>query len=111
MNLKIIWMDFVYSVKAWYRSKGGMFWSLAFPVILILLFGAIFSGIGSSKYTIYIQDQDQTEMSMMFNATLNATKLFNINIVKADVNVTEFIKEKNIKTLIVIPSGFQQTNQ
>ena len=45
----------------------------------------------------------------MFNATLNATKLFNINIVKTDVNVTSFIKEKNIKSLIVIPKGFEQT--
>src|SRR5512137_936752 len=99
MNMKIIWMDFVFSIKTWYRSKGGMFWSLAFPVILILLFGAIFSGIGSSKYTLYVQDKDQTDMSKMFNATLNATNLFNINVVKADVNATAFIKEKNIKSL------------
>jgi len=111
MNLKIIWMDFVYSIKAWYRSKGGMFWSLAFPVILILLFGAIFSGIGSSKYTLYVQDKDQTEMSRMFNATLNGTKLFTINVVKADVNASAFIKEKNIKSLIVIPDGFERTIQ
>jgi len=109
MNFKIVWMDFIYSVKGWYRSRGGMFWSLAFPVILILLFGAIFSGVGSSKYTLYIQDQDQTEMSKALNATLTATKLFNINIVKTDMNVTSFIKEKNIKGLIVIPKGFEQT--
>jgi ABC-2 type transport system permease protein len=111
MNLKIIWMDFIYSIKAWYRSKGGMFWSLAFPVILILLFGAIFSGIGNTKYTLYIQDQDQTDISKAFKATLNTTKLFNINVVDEDVNVTSFIKEKNIKSLIVIPKGFQQTIQ
>jgi ABC-2 type transport system permease protein len=111
MNIKIIWMDFFYSIKAWYRSKGGMFWSLAFPVILILLFGAIFSGIGSSKYNLYIQDQDQTEMSAMFNATLNTTQLFNINVVDADTNVTSFIRDKNVKSLIVIPKGFQQTIQ
>jgi ABC-2 type transport system permease protein len=111
MNPKIIWMDFIYSVKAWYRSRGGMFWSLAFPVILILLFGAIFSGVGSSKYTLYVQDLDQSQLSKLFNSTLNATTLFNINIVKADVNVTSLIKEKNIKALIVIPKGFEQTIQ
>jgi ABC-2 type transport system permease protein len=111
MNLKIIWMDFIYSVKGWYRSRGGMFWSLAFPVILILLFGAIFSGVGSSRYTLYVQDLDQSTMSNVFNATLNATKLFNINVVKADVNVTSLIKEKNIKALIVIPKGFEHTIQ
>jgi ABC-2 type transport system permease protein len=111
MNLKIIWMDFFYSVKAWYRSRGGMFWSLAFPVILILLFGAIFSGVGNTKYTLYIQDQDQTQLSQLFNSTLNSTKLFNIKVVTADENVTSYIKENNIKALIVIPKGFQQTIQ
>lgn len=109
MNPKIIWMDFVYSVKGWYRSRGGMFWSLAFPVILILLFGAIFSGVGSTKYTLYVQDLDQSQWSEGFNATLNATKLFNLNVVKADVNVTQFIKDKNVKALIVIPKGFGQS--
>jgi len=109
MNLKIIWMDFAYSVKAWYRSRGGMFWSLAFPVILILLFGAIFSGIGNSKYTLYVQDLDQSQISEGFNATLNATTLFNINVVDPDVNLTQLIKDKNIKAAIVIPKGFGQT--
>jgi len=111
MNLKIIVMDFIYSVKGWYRSRGGMFWSLAFPVILILLFGAIFSGVGNSRYTLYVQDQDQTMTSKLFNATLNATKLFNINVVDPDANVTSLIKDKNIKALIVIPKGFEQTIQ
>ena len=86
-----------------------MFWSLAFPVILILLFGAIFSGVGNSKYTIYIQDQDQTLTSKTLNTTLNATKLFNIHVVNASVNVTSYIKDNNIKALIVIPKGFEQT--
>ncbi|HVQ01614.1 MAG TPA: ABC transporter permease [Candidatus Thermoplasmatota archaeon] len=106
MNFKIIGMDFVYSVKGWYRSRGGMFWSLAFPIILILLFGAIFSGVGNTKYTLYIQDEDQSQISEMFNTTLNSTKLFNINMVKPDVNITEYIKDKNIKAVIVIPKGF-----
>jgi ABC-2 type transport system permease protein len=109
MNVKIIWMDFVYSVKGWYRSRGGMFWSLAFPVILILLFGAIFSGIGNTKYTIYVQDLDQSVASERFNSTLNSTGLFTIKVVDATVNVTDYIKKNNIKALIVIPKGFQQT--
>jgi len=75
------------------------------------LFGAIFSGVGSTRYTLYIQDQDQSQMSKLFNATLNATKLFNINVVKADVNTTAYIKENNIQALIVIPKGFEQTIQ
>jgi len=111
MNLKIIWMDFIYSVKGWYRSRGGMFWSLAFPVILILLFGAIFSSVGSTKYTLYVQDQDQSGFSKIFNQTLNATTLFNIKVIKPTENITAYIKDNNIHAVIVIPKGFEQTIQ
>ncbi len=108
MNLKIIWMDFIYSIKGWYRSRGGMFWSLAFPIILILLFGAIFSSVGSTKYTLYVQDLDDSTMSNIFNATLNATGLFNIKKVNPKDNVTSYIKNNNTHALIVIPKGFEQ---
>jgi ABC-2 type transport system permease protein len=101
-------MDFKYSMKSWYRSRGSMFWSLAFPIILILLFGAIFSG-GDTNYTLYVQDLDNTQMSTTFNTTLNQTGLFTIKTVKPDENITTYIKENNIKSLIVIPKGFQDT--
>ena len=105
MNIQIIGMDFVCSVKAWFRSKGGMFWSLAFPVILILLFGAIFSGVGSTKYTLYVQDKDTTTMSQQFISILLKTGVLDIKNLSADVNITAYIKENNIKSAIVLPKG------
>jgi len=57
MNLKIIANDFLASLKNYYRSKGTLFWSLAFPILLILLFGAIFSG-SEGSYTLYVKNYD-----------------------------------------------------
>ena len=105
MNFRIIGMDFVCSVKGWFRSKGGMFWSLAFPVILILLFGAIFSGVGSSKYTLYVQDKDNTTMSQQFVGILLKTGVLDIKNLSADINITAYIKKNNIKSVLVIPKG------
>ncbi|MCJ2533612.1 MAG: hypothetical protein LN364_00050 [Candidatus Thermoplasmatota archaeon] len=51
MRLSVIATDFVASIKTWTRSKGTLFWTLAFPIMLILIFGAIFSGIGETEYT------------------------------------------------------------
>ncbi len=109
MNFKIIAIDFYYNVRSWSRSRGTVFWSLLFPVMLILLFGAIFSGIGSSTYTLYIQDLDQSDMSEGFINILDSTGVIYIKNVSKDVTVSEYIKEKNIKTLIVIPKGYQQS--
>ncbi|HEV2389420.1 MAG TPA: hypothetical protein VGS04_01730, partial [Nitrososphaerales archaeon] len=44
--------------RGYVRSRIGLFFSLIFPIILILLFGAIFSGNGSTKIPVYIQNND-----------------------------------------------------
>jgi ABC-2 type transport system permease protein len=111
MNLKIIGIDFFYSIRSWSRSRGTVFWSLLFPIMLIVLFGAIFSGMGDSTYTLYVQDLDNTNMSHMLNSTLNSTRLFTLKTVNESVNITSFIKDNNVKSLIVIPKGFQATIQ
>ena len=107
MNLRIVGVDFLYSIRSWSRSRGTVFWSLLFPVMLILLFGAIFSGMGDSKYTIYVQDLDNTDMSQSLVTILNKTGILNIKNVSTNQPITDYIKENNIKNLIVIPKGYE----
>ena len=107
MNLKIVGTDFLYSIRSWSRSRGTVFWSLLFPVMLILLFGAIFSGMGDSKYPLYVQDLDDTTTSHTFVNILNSTGVLNIKNVTTDTAITDYIKENNIKNLIVIPKGYE----
>ncbi len=107
MNLKIVGLDFMYSVRSWARSRGTVFWSLLFPVMLILLFGAIFSGMGEGNYTLYVQDLDDTDMSHGFVDVLNKTGILNIKNVTTDEEITEYIKDNNVKNLIVIPQGYK----
>jgi len=107
MNLKIVGTDFLYSIRSWTRSRGTVFWSLLFPVMLILLFGAIFSGMGESKYTLYVQDLDNTDMSHSLVTILNKTNVLNIKNVTKNDDITKYIKDNNIKNLIVIPEGYE----
>lgn len=107
MNLKIVGLDFMYSIRSWARSRGTVFWSLLFPVMLILLFGAIFSGMGDGKYTLHVQDLDDTDMSHGLVDVLNKTGILNIKNVTTDEEITEYIKDNNVKNLIVIPQGYK----
>ncbi len=106
MRPKVIAMDFYANLKIWIRSKGTLFWSLAFPVILIFLFGAIFSGMDDVEYSLYVQDLDDSDMSEVFIEVLKETGVLSIESVKDDINITSYIKDENIKRLIVIPEGF-----
>ena len=109
MRLSIIYTDFQASLRTWLRSKGTLFWTLAFPVILILIFGAIFSGIGETEYELYVQDLDDSDLSQGFKEMLESTGVIKIITVDADVNVTKYIKDENIKRLLVIPSDYSET--
>ncbi|MEM3880870.1 MAG: ABC transporter permease [Candidatus Bathyarchaeia archaeon] len=105
--------------KNWMRSRSGLFFSILFPVLLLLVFGAIFSGIGSSsRYSLYVQNLDAnasgqpTELSTSFIEALNSTETFEITEVPADVNATDYVREKlgplggNMR-ILVISRGFQ----
>ncbi len=102
----------------WMRSRSGLFFSILFPLLLLIVFGSIFSGVGgSSQYNIYIQnldidDQGQpTELSSAFITALNSTNTFNIRIVPSELNATEYVRDSlgplggNMRILI-ISDGF-----
>ena len=55
---KRIYSDFKVFSRGYLRNKFGLFFGLIFPVILILIFGAIFSGGNAGKVNVYAQNQD-----------------------------------------------------
>lgn len=133
MKLQMVVTDFIANVKMYVRSKGTLFWSLAFPILLILIFGAIFSG-GGQSYALYVKnyDYDNGELiaSMLFNTTgmgtslgnftnfydaiyaqLNSTNVTNIKIIKDrdaanDRELQKYIEKNKIKAVMVIPKNY-----
>jgi ABC-2 type transport system permease protein len=108
MNRIII--DLKATLKTLVRDKSTIFWTLAFPAVLILLFGAIFSQT-SIKYDLYIQNQDQTNgtptyWSNNFINGLNSTNAFNIKMIDAKVNGTDYALTNRLSVLLIIPAGF-----
>jgi len=106
--------------KNWMRSRSGLFFSILFPILLLLVFGAIFSNIGTTGGTnIFIQNQDVTHpsgqatgLSVAYIAALNDTKLFNIETVPADANATDYARNTlgplgGTIRILIISQGFQ----
>jgi len=108
MRLRIVGMDVSFSLRSWWRSKGTVFWSLLFPIMLILIFGEIFSGTGTTAYPLYVQDFDHTAGSSQFLGVLNNTTMLKITMVNDSVNASSYIKDHNIQCFLVIPDGFQR---
>ncbi|MCW4045084.1 MAG: ABC transporter permease [Candidatus Bathyarchaeota archaeon] len=106
--------------KNWMRSRSGLFFSILFPVLLLIVFGSIFSGIGgSSQYRLFIQNFDLntangelSDLSKAFIQALNSTEAFGITDIPAGENATEYAREVlgplggNMR-ILQISEGFQ----
>ncbi len=97
------------------RSREGFFFTLIFPIILILLFGAIFSGGGVGQATVYVQNLDAGPVGATFVNALNSTSSgcspnasggLCLRPVPAGQNFSDYLSSKSASDGIVIPAGF-----
>jgi len=106
MNLQFVAHDFKANLKQWGRSKGTVFWTILFPILLILIFGSIYSDTGDVHYSLCIQDLDDSTHSQTFLRILQNVSLLEIKELDSSVNITEYIQEHDISTALKIPDGF-----
>src|SRR5256712_5180477 len=106
MNVRRVVADFGVFSRGYVRSRIGAFFALVFPVILILIFGAIFSGGSSGPVSVYVQNQDGSQVSNGFVTALNSTSTIRLRAVDASQNFTSYLLSHSASDGIVIPSGF-----
>jgi len=100
--------DLTTFARAYARSRVGLFFSLAFPIILILLFGAIFSGNGGGAIPVYVQNQDNgSPESLAFIAALNSTGAVALTAVPPSQNFSQYLLDNSGSPGVIVPAGFQ----
>ncbi len=108
MNARRVAAYFPAFAKGYIRNPLGLFMSLIFPVILILIFGAVFSNSGSAQVPLTVQNLDHNSpASVAFLQALNATGAVSVSIVSPDVgNLSTYLAHHGLTAGLVIPSGF-----
>jgi ABC-2 type transport system permease protein len=108
MNFRRVGAYFPAFAKGYIRNPLGLFFALIFPVILILIFGAVFSSSGSTQVPLTVQNLDNnTPASTAFLQALNETKAVSISMVSPDVgNLSAYLAHNDLSAGLVIPAGF-----
>lgn len=92
------------NIKSFTRDRAAMFWTLAFPLIFVVLFGSIFSG-GTSQRTIGFADLDRTPASAQLRETFAAIP--NVQLVDgAEADLLARMKSGDLSSVIVVPAGY-----
>ena len=110
---KRILSDFKVFSRGYLRNRFGLFFGLIFPVILILIFGAIFSGSGTSAVNVYVQNQDtgpfaspQMNIAQQFLNALNSSGTIKITMVPNSENFSKYLAAHSASDGIIIPENF-----
>ena len=105
--------------RSWLRSKSGLFFSLLFPIMLLLIFGLVFGGGNGTTYTLYVQNNDldkedqPTEISQTLIKILNSTEVLELKIIPPGIAAREYVLEEaklflSNPRLLIIPKGFSE---
>lgn len=92
--------------KQYLRSKVGAFFGFAFPILLILLFGAIFTSSETNKLSLPVQNLDEGGMGQQFIDAMNHTGIVNVQIISSQVDLAKYTQEKSLSLVLLIPSNF-----
>ena len=109
MNLRIVGANLVVSIKSFYREKTAMFFTIAFPMLLILVFGTIFMDQENVRFDLYVQDLDHTEFSARLVETLKLNGKFKIAKIEPAVNAKQYAKDNKLNLVLIIPEGYERS--
>lgn len=109
MSLRVIAANLVVSIKSFYREPTAVFFRIAFPVLLILVFGTIFMNQDNVRYDFFVQDLDQTDMSAELVRTLELSEHFTIIPVDSALDAAQYAKDNKLNLVVVIPNGYEHS--
>jgi ABC-2 type transport system permease protein len=104
----VICANLVVSIKTFSREKSAMFFTIAFPIILILVFGTVFLNQDNMSFDLSVQDLDQTNSSAQLVRALDLNGKFKITPVAPAIDATQYAKDKKATLVLVIPKGYEK---
>jgi len=109
VKLSHIGADFRIVARTYFRNPVALFFSLIFPIILIAMFGLIFSAAGSGAVTLEVVNEDHhSPVSQEFLSALNNTTLVSVQLVSVSPqNFSAFLGQNDYSAGLVIPAGFE----
>ena len=108
MSPRVIGANLVVSLKTFSREKSAMFFTIAFPIILILVFGTIFLTQDNASFDVHVQDLDQTNSSAQLIKALELSGKVKVTAVDPAIDPTQYAKDRKVSLVLVIPRGYEK---
>src|SRR6185436_9687766 len=92
------------NIRSYTRDRAALFWTLAFPLIFIFMFGFIFQGGGSAGLNLGWADEDGSTASGSLREAFDS--LTGVQITPSDREASlASMKDGKVDAVIVVPAG------
>lgn len=95
----------VKDIKTFFRQKETIFWTIAFPVMMLLLFTAIFGRETPFNANIGIVDLDKTSITSSIISAFNDTEVFNAKVFENKTEALKAFNATDVRAVITLPQG------
>ncbi|MEA2071286.1 MAG: ABC transporter permease [Asgard group archaeon] len=107
-SLKRIYNHTLASIKSFYRDPTAIFLMIIYPIVLLLLFGALFATLPAQSYILEVQDFDQTPLSENLLASINNNSYIDINFLDKTEDPREYLQRTGQSACLIIPDGWTE---
>jgi ABC-2 type transport system permease protein len=94
------------NIRSYVRDRQALFWTLAFPLIFIFLFGSIFSG-GTNRTTLGWADEDGSPASAALRAVFASVSLVELSD-GSRADVLDKMRHGDLPGVVVVPKGYRE---
>ncbi len=108
MSPRAIVANLTVRLKMLSRETSAMFFTIAFPVILVLVFGAIFTKPEHLNFDLPVQDLDRSAASEELVKSLGAAGVFKTVPVPFEADAVQYAQDHKLTLLLVVPQGFEE---
>src|SRR5262245_50336370 len=92
------------NVRSFTRDRAALFWTFAFPVLFVVLFGSIFSSSGPSSFTVGWVDLDGTPPTAQLRDGFASTGILELRDGTEEASL-QAARDGDLDAVIVVPVG------
>ena len=87
------------------RDRAALFWTFAFPLLFILIFGVVFSRDSGTQYEVGLVNEDSSPQASVLVETLRSMDAFDLTQGSLAEEIAS-LEDGDRRAVIAIPSGF-----
>lgn len=105
--MKAYWQLTLAQLRIFARNRQVLFWTLIFPIFLMVMLGSSLSNGNGISLTIGVVDHDRSTVSAEFVKTLEQNKALQVKLGNDEQTQMDRLKNGDLQLVVVVPKGYE----